>query len=431
MNRETMKTFRATFLLSSVLLSAAIPLVASNVVTDWTALASTIIVKNGGKTPGASAVWFAYTSLAVYDAVNAITGQYRPFYYHGVAPQSASVDAAAVAAAHRVLSNYFPDQQNDLDARFTASLSALGADPAARDAGVAVGEAAAAALIAARTGDGLEANVPYVPGSGPGVWIPTPPAFASAATPWLGQMRPFTISTAADFRPDGPTPLGSEPWKRDYNLTRLLGGVNSTIRSAAESEIGLFWTEHTGQQYARAFGYLADNYGLSVPDTARMMAMLWTGFADAAMGCFDAKYAYGFWRPVTAIPAGGGDSGLQADSAWAPLGTTPNHPEYPAAHGCITGAVSTLMAGYFGTTKAHIVVDSTAFQDGLHTHTFEDTRDFMDEVFWARIYAGFHYYHSLEDGRQLGETIAREILRTHFGLQQSGLESSIPGKVAK
>lgn len=334
------------------------------------------------------------------------------------------MDAAAVAAAHRVLVNYFPDQQNDLDGRFTASLSAISADPAARDAGVAVGEAAAAALIAARTGDGLEADVPYNPGSGPGSWIPTPPAFAAAATPWLGQMRPFTMSTAADFRPDGPTPLGSEPWKRDYNLTRLLGGVNSTIRSAAESEIGLFWTEHTGQQYARAFGYLADNYGLSVPDTAKLMAMLWTGFADAAIGCFEAKYTYGFWRPVTAIPAGGGNSALQGDSAWLPLGTTPNHPEYPAAHGCVTGAVSTLMAGYFGTTKAHIVVDSTAFQDGVHTHTFEDTRDFMDEVFWARIYAGFHYHHSLEDGRQLGETIAGEILRTHFRQQQSGLESS-------
>src|ERR1700681_4806284 len=148
MNQETKKTFGATFLLSSFLLSAAIPLAASNVVTDWTLIASTAIVKNGGKAAGSSAVWFAYTSLAVYDAVNAITGQSRPFYYHGAAPQSASVDAAAVAAAHRVLANYFPDQQSDLDARFTASLSAIGADPAARDAGVAVGEAAAASLIA-------------------------------------------------------------------------------------------------------------------------------------------------------------------------------------------------------------------------------------------------------------------------------------------
>ena len=402
----------------------AVSVSAGNVVTDWTQIASTAIVKNGGKAAGVSSVWFAYTSLAVYDAVNAITGQYRTFYYRGTGPQTASVEAAAAAAAHRILVTYFPEQQSDLDAKFATSLSNISADQAANDAGVSVGEAAAAALIAARSGDGLEANVPFVPGSGPGVWVPTPPALAAAATPWLAQMRPFTMITAGDFRPDGPTPLGSEPWKRDYNLTRVLGGTTSTIRSAAESEIGIFWTEHTSQQYARAFGYLADNYGLSVQDTARMMATLWTGAADAIMGCWDAKFTYTFWRPVTAINAGGGSSDLQPDSAWLPLGTTPNHPEYPSAHGCITGAVTTLIAGYFGTTKIHVVVDSTAFQDGTHTHTFEDTRDFMDEVFWARMYAGFHYYHSLEVGRDMGKTIAKEVLRNHFGLQQSVLESS-------
>src|SRR6202051_3363572 len=158
-----MKKFRLTLVLCTALLPQALPLAAGSVVTDWNTIASTTIVKNGGKPPSSSPIWFAYASLAVYDAVNAITGQYRPFYYHGAAPQSASVEAAAVAAAHRVLASYFPDQQNDLDARFTASLSAIGADPAARDAGVAAGEAAAASLIAARTGDGLEANVPYTP----------------------------------------------------------------------------------------------------------------------------------------------------------------------------------------------------------------------------------------------------------------------------
>jgi hypothetical protein len=414
-----MKLFKAALLLWTVL-PASIQLAAGNVVTDWTTIASTTIVKNGGKAPGASGVWFAYSSLAVYDAINAITGQYRPFYYHGAAPQNASLESATVAAAHRILVNYFPAQQSDLDARFASSLAAIGGDATAKDAGVAVGEAAAASLIAARTGDGLEADVPYVPGSGAGVWIPTPPAFASAATPWLGQMRPFTMTTAADFRPDGPTPLGSEAWKRDYNLIRLLGGANSTLRSAAESEIAIFWTEHTAQQFARAFGSLADTYGLGVPETARMMAMLWSGFADAVIGCYDAKYTYSFWRPVTSIIAGGGNSDLQQDSAWLPLAATPNHPEYPTAHGSISSAVWTALAGYFGTTKVHVVLDSTAFQDGLHTHTFEDTRDIIDEVFWARMYAGIHFYHSLRDGETLGARVASELLRNHFGLQHSG-----------
>jgi hypothetical protein len=392
----------------------ALGLSVGNVVTDWNSMASAIIVASGGKSPGASAVWFTYSSLAVYDAVNAITGQYQPFYYRIAGPGDASTDAAAAAAAHYVLVYYFPAQQAALDSKLSASLAAITANSSRKDAGVAVGEAAAMAVINAHIGDGLQANVPYLPGSGPGAWIPTPPGFAAAVTPWLGQMRPFTMRAASDFLPDAPPSLGSETWKRDYNLTRLYGGSSSTTRSAAETEIGLFWTEHTGQQYARMFNSLADNYRLSTADSARLMAMLWTGYADAAIACFNAKYRYGFWRPVTAIAAGGGNSELTADSAWLPLGTTPAHPEYPAAHACITGAVAPLIASFFGTTRVHVTVDSKAFTDGLHTHTFEDTRDLIDEVFWARIYAGFHYHHSLEVGRQLGETVARELVRRHF-----------------
>jgi hypothetical protein len=386
---------------------------AGNVVTDWTTIASTTIVTNGGKSPGASSVWFAYSSLAVYDAVNAITGQYQPFYYRLAGPSNASIGAAAVAAAHRILVNYFPSQEITLDAQFTASLAAV-ADGGDKNAGVAVGEAAAMAVISARMGDGLEANITYQPGSGPGAWIPTPPAFAAPVTPWLGQMRPFTMKSAGDFLPDGPVTLTSEDWKRDYNLTRLYGGTASTIRSAAEGEIGIYWTDHTGGQYARAFNFLVNNYNLGVADSARMMAMLWTGYADAAIGCFNAKYKYGFWRPATAIPAGGGSSDLTADATWTPLGVTPAHPEYPAAHACVTGAVAPLIASFFGTTRVHVLTDSKAFTDGVHQHTFEDTRDLIDEVFWARIYAGFHFHHSLEVGKQLGESVAGRLVQNHF-----------------
>jgi hypothetical protein len=392
-----------------------LPAVARNVVTDWTGIASTTIVKNGGKGAGASGVWFAYTSIAMYDAVNAITGQYRPFYYQGPGAANVSTDAAAVAAAHKVLVNYFPAQQADLDSQFNASLAGINADPQTKAAGVTIGEAAAAALIAARANDGLEASVPYTPGAGPGVWQPTPPAFLPAATPWLGQMRPFTMTTAADHRPAGPTPLDSETWKRDYRLVRAVGASGEAmLRSADETEIGLFWTEHTGQQYARMFRYLADTQNLGVADTARLMAMLWTGFSDAAIGCYDGKYKYNFWRPVTAISAGGGRLELQPDVSWQALAATPNHPEYPSGHGCVTGAVTTVIAGFFGTSGVPLTADSLAFQDGIHTHNFADTRDLMDEVFWARMYTGFHYYRSMEDGRQLGITVARELLKSHF-----------------
>lgn len=144
------------------------------------------------------------------------------------------------------------------------------------------------------------------------------------------------------------------------------------------------------------------------------MAMLWTGAADASIGCFNAKYHYSFWRPITAIPAGGGNPELSADPSWLPLAATPNHPEYPAQHGCITSAISHLIEGYFGTPEVHMVVDSLVFPDGIDTHIFENTHDLFPEVFWARIYSGFHFHHSLVDGGRLGKKVAEQLERKYF-----------------
>jgi hypothetical protein len=408
-----MKWLRIPLFLTTALLATAC-LQAQNVITDWNTIAATTIVTNGGKASVASGVWFAYTSIAVYDAVNAVHQRYQPFYYHRAAPEGTSEEAAAVAAAHRVLVNYFPAQQTNLDAAFTRSLNAITASPQAKADGVATGEASAATLIDERTGDGLEANVPYTPGNGPGIWQPTPPGFLAALTPWLGQMRPFTMKSPDQFLTDGPTPLTSEEWVAEYNETRLFGNTNSTVRTPAQSEIGLFWAVHTGQQYSRAFGYLAQNYNLDVMNSARLLAMLWAGYADAGIGCWNAKFTYNFWRPVTAIRAGGGNPELMADGSWTSLGTTPNHPEYPAAHGCATGVASSLVEDFFGTRKVRIVVDSTAFSDGVHTHIFGSTADWFDEVYWARILAGFHFHHSLEDGGALGRQVAAQVFMNHF-----------------
>jgi hypothetical protein len=408
-----MKWLRIPLFLTTALLATAC-LQAQNVITDWNTIASTTIVTNGGRASVASGVWFAYTSIAVYDAVNAVHQMYQPFYYNGVAPAGASDEAAAVAAAHRVLVNYFPAQQANLDAALSKSLNAIAAPDQAKADGIATGEASAAVLIAQRIGDGLEANVTYTPGNGPGIWLPTPPGFLPALTPWLGQMRPFTMKNAAEFLPDGPTPLTSERWVAEYNETRLFGDVSSTVRTAGQGEIGLFWAVHTGQQYSRAFGYLAQNYKLNVMESARLMAMLWAGYADAGIGCWNAKFTYNFWRPVTAIRSGGGNSELMLDPNWTSLGTTPNHPEYPAAHGCVTGVASRLVEDFFGTRKVRIVVDSTAFADGVHMHMFDSTADWFDEVYWARILAGFHFHHSLEDGGVLGRQVALQVFQNHF-----------------
>jgi hypothetical protein len=299
-----------------------------------------------------------------------------------------------------------------LDAQFASSLAAISDTAANISAGLAVGEASAQALITARANDGLLANVSYIPPVGPGFWLPTPPAFGPPLTPWLSQMVPFTMTGSAQFFPDeGPDVLSSQQWIDDYNEVKTLGAKNSTVRTAQQTEIGLFWTEHTGQQYARAFQNLVTQKGLDTSDAARLMAMLWAGYADAGIGCWNAKFSFSFWRPVTAIQAGGGNPALVADPNWLPLANTPSHPEYPAAHGCLTGAVTTVLSGYFGTPNVAFSVSSLVTNT---THNFTSTHDLMHEVEQARIYAGFHYHHSVIQGSVLGSKVGRQLMQQGF-----------------
>lgn len=415
-----MKVWKAIGLLSfSLIVSLSFdrPAIA-NVVNDWDAIASTTIITNAKIGPGPAPVWFAYTHLAMYDAVNSISGGFQPYVFSTQPPAGANQDAAAVAAAHDVLVHYFPAQQSDLDADEATSLAVISDTPNDIAAGVGIGEASAQALIQARANDGLLANVPYTPGSGPGVWQPTPPAFAPAINTWLGQMTPFTMKSADQFFPkDGPSKLTSKTWLHDYNETKSLGDINSTTRTPEQTEIGLFYTDHASQQYARMFQGLVAQEGLDTATSARFMAMLWAGEADSLIGCFKAKYAYSFWRPVTAIRVGGGNPKLEGDPNWTPLAVTPAHPEYPSAHGCFTGAGADIIAGFFGTDKVHLVLTSLVTKT---THTFDNTNDLVEEVSNARIYAGFHYRHSVNDGRTLGHQVAARVLKKFFRKVQTG-----------
>ena len=396
-------------------------ILAANVVTDWNSIASTTIVANAGKNPAASAVWFAYSSLAVYDAVNAIIRQYQPFYYRFAAPAMRPRARGGCRRAPR------PGQLLPL---------------AAGGAGQSVCGLAGGGSGWRRHNRGRRRRRGRRNG---GDRSPSGRWFGGRCIPMLRRparrMDPHTSGIrgrgCAMARPDAalhhesrgglpaeraPT-LNSEDWKRDYNLTRLYGGTNSTIRSAAETEIGLFYTENTGQQYARMFNALATANGLGIADSARMMAILWTGYADAAIGCFNAKYKFGFWRPVTAIPAGSDASVLPGST-----GRSPRRPNLDAFRWRHPGPSRvSRRSRLHRRVRSHLdcgllrhhpcnasPLDSKVFADGVHQHTFTDTRGLMDEVFWARIYAGFHFYHSLEAGRQLGQSVAGQLARNHF-----------------
>jgi len=230
---------------------------------------------------------------------------------------------------------------------------------------------------------------------------------------WASKMVPFTMSSASQFRPEPPPALTSTVWADDYNQVKALGAINSTVRTPEQTETGLFWTDHTGRQYARAFRALVVARGLDITDSAHLLAVIYTSGADALIGCWDAKYYYSFWRPVTAIRNGDidGNSNTVADLSWTSLGTTPNHQEYPSAHGCLTGSVATALKKFFGTPHVTLVVTSPVTNS---THTFTNINDLVEEVEAARIYAGIHYHHSVVQGVDLGRKVADQLAGGYF-----------------
>jgi len=409
-------------LLLTVFLGLAITIKvrAQNPVTDWNNIAITAaLAANQTTSPGSSSqvgsfVYLAYVHLAIYDAVAAIDHRFRPYGPELSAPPDASKEAATIAAAYYTLNHYLPDQAATLLVQYNAALSAI-PDGSAKTEGLSAGQSAANSIIALRAGDGRGATFAYTWPGVPtaGVWIPTPPAFAAPSMPWLAAMTPFTMRSASEFRPEPPSALTSSEWTHDYNLTKILGAVNSTVRTPEQTEIGLFWTDHAGSQYGRAFRALAIAQGMDVSETARLFATLYVSAADAGIGCWDGKYYYSFWRPVTAIRNGDidGNPDTVPDAGWTPLGVTPNHPEYPAAHGCVTGSIATALKNFFGTPKVTLIVTSTVTNT---THTFTNTRDLETEVEHARIYAGFHYHHSVVQGALLGRKVSDEVTKNFF-----------------
>ena len=288
-------------------------------------------------------------------------------------------------------------------------------DGSAKTAGQSVGLFSANSLLALRAGDGLGVPWPYSYPSTPvpGRWILTPGATAPSV-PWAGQMRPFTFDDPARFLPDEPpTPLNSKKWTHDYNQTKTLGAVNSTVRTPAQTEIGLFWTDHTTAQYGQMLQLLAIQKNLNLMQTSRLMAMSFTSLADGFIGCFNGKYHFSFWRPVTAIRNGDidGNPDTVADPLWTPLAVTPAHPDYPAAHACLTGSLADTLEDYFKTPYIHLTVSSAVTGT---THYFNNIHELEDEVEGARIYAGFHFHHSLVQGFLLGHRVSHHVTSNYF-----------------
>ena len=393
---------------------------AQNPIADWHAVMESSVASTGRKNVVALP-YFAYVDVAMYDAVNSIDERFQPFAVNVHAPLGASKDAAAASAAHDVLTHYFPAQAATFDAALANSLAAI-PDGQSKTDGINVGKAVAAQWLTLRAGDGLEAVIVYTPGHGPGIWepVPTYPAPPPNTPPapvgvWMTQFKPFAMHSAdqflAEVRP--PLALTSEAWARDFNRTKDYGAHNSVVRTASQTEIGLFWTDNAAAQYSRAFRGLIASQGLDTAAAARLAAMYSVAASDAGTACMNAKYHFAFWRPYTAIHDADtdGNPGTAADPNWIPLAVTPGHPEYPANHGCVTEAVMDAMTEFFETDEIPFSVTSTVTGT---THSFDSFEQVVSEVDNARIYGGMHFHHSVKEGNRLGRMVTEFVLKHHF-----------------
>jgi PAP2 superfamily len=379
----------------------------------------------GGTSPLVITRVAAIVQAAVFDAVNGIDRRYTPIHVPAGGPAGASREAAAVQAAYATLVQLYPAQKSTLDARRAVSLTSIGArdSSAAIASGIAWGQTVADAILAWRSTDGFTpAPPPFLGGTGVGMWRPTPPAFAAGAGPQFAYMTPWVIGAPGQFRPAGPPALTSDRYTADFNETKTMGSLSSSTRTPDQTIFAWFWASSTAS-------YLWNNVALSLIDrthresdsdsrdqhrsstleTARLLALLNLAIADAAIGCWEAKYTYVFWRPVTAIPLAATDSNpaTTADPTWMPLFATPAHPEYPSGHSCVSGAAGVVLANYFGeNTRFRVTSD---VMPGV-VRQFDSFSAALDEVKNARIFAGIHFRSATNDGQTLGASVAEYVL---------------------
>jgi hypothetical protein len=360
------RRFRRSCVIAAALAALSLPGVArADAVTDWNAYAGNAIAVTARMSPTPTSLHMAMVQGAMYDAVNGIDRSYRPYLVLPAAQPWDSMDAAAATAAYRVLVNIVPAQQPVLEPLYEASLAAVPDGPS-KDGGIAAGEAAAAAMIASRTGDGRFGSFRFTGSLTPGAWRPDLPFFASDPFAWAAYVKPFLIQSGSQFRSDGPNALTSDAYAADFTEVKAIGARNSATRTADQTDQALFWgAEHGTLLWGRILRTIAANQGLSLVEDARLFAMVQLASADANISCWNDKAYWSFWRPITAIRLADTDGNPATDPevGWEPLLATPPFPEHPSGHTCGSGAIVASLQNFFGTDK----IAFTAFSNGSGT----------------------------------------------------------------
>jgi PAP2 superfamily len=399
----------------AALLALAAP-ARADTVTDWNVNATNALLVAAGQPPQVSVPHLAMVHGAVYDAVNAIDGGHEGYLVTSrLATRSDSKDAAAATAAYRVLVHLVPAQQAALDGQYAASLATI-PDGSSKTRGIAVGDAAAAAMIAARTDDGRFGPFRFAVGTGPGLWRPVLPAFVNDPAAWLKDVKPFLIQNASQFRSEGPLPLTSRKYAREFDEVKSLGSAGSTVRTADQTLAARYWAENPPGTWSRIFRTLSAQEGLSLVENARFFAVLYLTGADALISVWDDKAHWSFWRPITAIREGDTDGNprTEPDAGWLPLIANPPYPEHPSGHTGLSGSIVTTLQQFFGTDK---VAWSDTNNAGL-TRSFTRLSQAIDEIVDARVWSGIHFRTADEQGERIGKQVARYREEHYFQPEQ-------------
>jgi hypothetical protein len=403
-----MNRSRRTTIAMLALLSGAAAASASDVVLDWNTAVLDAIQATRANPPRATRA-MAIMHTAVYDAVNGIDRRHAP-YRVVTAPPLASMEAAAAQAAHDALLALFPSQSEAFATLLDSSLAAIPAGTA-RDAGLAHGAAVAAEILQWRATDGSDATKPYEPTPEPGRWRPTPPAFAAPLLPHWSDVTPFGISSGSSFRPPAPPALITTQYAAEFNEVKSLGRVDSPVRTSEQTEIALIWEGGVGTptppgQWNQIAQTLARQQGTTLQENARLFATLNIAVADAAISCWECKYEFDLWRPVTAIweAEHDGNPGTSPDPDWLPLLTTPPFPGYTSGHSTFSSSSAAVLAAFFGSDEMSFTFEAI----GL-SRDFTSLQAAAEEAGISRIYGGIHYMSdnvaALESGRKIGEYI--------------------------
>jgi hypothetical protein len=389
--------------LAAILLVAATAAQA-DVVVDANARAAEITSKHPG-TP-ISVRMMAIVQVSVFEAVNAITGQYPPFRAKLAPTPGASIDAAVASATRTALLKLFPAQQAAIEADYQAALKVVPDGPA-KTQGIAVGEQAAIQIVAMCADDGATATVAYRPAAAPGTYAPT----VLPAVPHWGKRRPWVLARADQFRPGPPPALSSDTWRRDYEEIKALGARNSPVRTPEQTAIARFWEATAPSVYWPVARSVAAVPGRDVTDNARLFAVAAMAMDDALIAVFDAKYHYHFWRPITAIRNGLDGNGATADPGWMPFIDTPMHPEYPCAHCIVSSSLGAVLEAEIGKGPSPKLSSSSSTAQGA-VRTWLAVNEFTREVAEARIYDGVHYRNSTVVGAAMGNKIGEHAVQS-------------------